>query len=146
MKFETFLKWFKEIDMCDPMFGSYEETIEFLPFCLYKYDFEIKNKTKFRAFLIINKGTKEKNEELDEKKEIIYKLKLEDYNGDLKNKYDYENNSEIIYEFLEKGKYTISIEISQKINEIIYLKIQNYDVIKEDLSNNIIINVDEKIK
>ena len=141
MKFETFLKWFKEIDMCDPMFGSYEETIEFLPFCLYKYDFEIKNKTKFRAFLIINKGTKEKNE--DEKKEIIYKLKLEDNNGDLINKYDYENNSEIIYEFLEKGKYTISIEISQKINEIIYLKIQNYDVIKEDLSNNIIINVDE---
>ena len=130
MEFETFFKWYGTINMCDPMIGSYEQMIEYIPNGknIHSFEFEIKNETKFRAYIYM------------EKKEINfsnYNIILKHKNGNII--YDDELNfgNKIIYEKLKKGIYIIEIitNDSSEIKDTVYLKIQYYDQVFE-LSNN----------
>ena len=101
IKFDTFFNWFGTIDICDPMFGSNEVSIIFLPdgSNIYSFDLTIKNDTKFKAGL-----TLEENEN-NKISEYIIELNNKDNNNIIKN----EESNDLIYEYLKKGSYNMKI-------------------------------------
>ena len=142
ISFDTFCNWYGTIDICDPMFGSNDYTITFIPDGSDTYLIEL------------NIDSIEKNKE-----KTKFKVSLKDMNSN-KNKYNIElindqnetiiqeDNSDIIYELLSKGKYFIKISsIKDKIikNEI-YIKIQCYEKLqlKINQKNNNIIIIENK--
>ena len=143
IKFDTFFNWFGTIDICDPMFGSNEQTIIFLPdgSKLYTLDLKINNETKFKAYLTFEENEKKINSE--------YKIELK--NNDNNNLIKNEETNDLIYEYLKKGSYNMKITSNNNNNEIksnIYLKIQSYDKIELNINqtnNNIIIIENDEI-
>ena len=138
MEFDTFFKWYGTIEMCDPMFGCYEQIIEFIPNGEknHIFNFIVKNKTKFKAYIFIE----EKLNNIEK-----YRIKLRYKKGNIIYNDQIENNNKLIYEVLEPGFYTIEISINNslfdmEIKDIIYLKIQSYDdlEIKTIIDNGII--------
>ena len=114
IKYEIFLKWFATIDICDPMFGSNEQNIIFMPDGSSEYSIKINinNETKFKASL-----TREKGNSKDK-----YNLELNLKNKIIKD----EGNNGLIYDILESGNYIMKIISNSEINDIVYLKIQCY--------------------
>ena len=98
------------------MIGCHELLIELIPNedNKFLYKFEITCKTKFRAYLINNTSNYNMN---------LIKENNENNNND--NSID--NNTDIIYEILDEGKYTIEITLDSSEEISIYLKIQRYD-------------------
>ena len=136
INYEIFLKWFGTIDICDPMFGSNEQTIIFMPDGSSEYSIKINinNKTKFKASL-----TREK-----ENSKYEYKLELNLKNKVIKD----EVNTDLIYEILESGNYIMKIISNSEINNIVNLKIQCYSEIDINVNmenNNVIIFENKKI-
>ena len=127
---DAFFNWFGTIDICDPMFGSYDNTIVFFPDGnnLYSIDFEIKQKTKFKVNLV------------DEYSKISqYKMELI---KDNQQNIISEENCDLIYEILKKGSYQLKISKNSEINNKIYVKIQCYDKLKINVNqknNNVLI-------
>ena len=134
MEYETFFKWYGTIDMCDPMIGSYEQIVEFIPNnkSMHIIEFEIKYKTKFKAYMFL----KNKKSNVDN-----YNITLKYKNGNIIYSDKFDNYNKIIYEFLEKDRYVIEITINnssnkRKINDVIYLKLQYFEEIESNINNN----------
>ena len=107
MEFETFFRWYGCIDMCDPMIGSFEQIIEFIPngTDIHVFDFEINKKTKFKAYIFIKNNSLNINN---------YNLIIKYKNGNIIYNDEIENNNKIFYEILEKGLYIIEINLKKK--------------------------------
>jgi hypothetical protein len=131
MEFDNFYKWYSTIDLCDPMIGSYEKIIEFNSNEkeVLKFDFELKAKSKFKAYI---------------KNIFNYSIKLKSYRGKpIKCNDDEEEDDEnnMIYTFLDKGVYSIEIRLNDKITkDVIYLEIYCYEELNDNnmIYNNII--------
>ena len=132
LSLDAFFNWFGSIDICDPMFGSSEQTLIFLPIGsnLYSIDFQINKKTKFKLSL-----TDEINPNNSD-----YKIELMKDSTDL---IISEENDYLIYELLNNGNYNLKITSkNEEIKNKIYIKIQCYEKIKIDVDikkNNVII-------
>ena len=123
---DAFFNWFGTIDICDPMFGSYDQTFVFLPYGsnLYSIDFEIKKKAvKFKVSLLNIENLR------------LYNFKME-LTNDKQGSIISEENCDLIYEILKKGSYHLKISKSTEINDKIYLKIQCYDKLKINVNQN----------
>ena len=132
IKYEVFLNWYGSIDICDPMFGSNDYTITFVPDGSKEYfiEFELEKPTKFKVSL----------KDLNAWK-FEYKIELfNDKNEFIIN----EDDCDIIYELLKEGKYFIKIisKTENEINNTIYVKLQSYEKLQikvEQKNNNVLI-------
>ena len=132
IKFEVFLNWYGTIDICDPMFGSNEYTITFVPDGSKEYyiEFELNKPTKFKTSL------KDLNA-------YNFEYKVELYND--KNEFIInEDDCDIIYELLKEGKYFFKIKskTEEEIGNTIYAKLQSYEKLQikvEQKNNNVLI-------
>ena len=146
MKYDTFYNWIYHTEFCDPMIGGQEYFIEILPKEQKNVSFDVKIKTKFKAFIIYNSGQLNEEEYKTEFSKKVkssnseYKLILK--NNDNNNIYENdEKNDALIYEILDIGNYTLEIINKNLVQEEInyfYIKIQtisSLDINKFDLSN-----------
>lgn len=130
MKFDTFYKWIDDIEFCDPMIGCQEYFIEIFPKEEKTVCFVVKNKTKFKAFIIYNSGKMNEEEYKNEFNKIVetsnkkYKLILKNINNNNQYEND-EQNDALIYEILDIGNYLLEI-----INNNLYQEEENYLYIK----------------
>ena len=138
MEFETFFRWYGCIDICDPMIGSYEEIVEYIPNGnnIHSFDFILKAKTKFKAYIFIKNNSLNINN---------YNLIIKYKRGNIIYNDELDNNNKIFYEILEKGFYIIEIKSkkNQEIKDVIYLKIYSYEqleTIEKEKKYNDIIN------
>ena len=155
LKMNIFYKWIGDICFSDPMLGYLETIIEIEKMEKNNYIinnkiyFKIKEKTKFRAFLL---KSNEKLSELKKKMELfqgianlnavkyyIYLEKDEVNNYQINKVKDF---SKLIYEILDPGNYLLEIG-PDEIKENLYLKIQANNIIiydksrKDSLNNSI---------
>ena len=132
IKYEVFLNWYGTIDICDPMFGSNEYTITFVPDGSKEYfiEFELNKPTKFKTSL------KDLNA-------YTFEYKVELYND--KNEFIInEDDCDIIYELLKEGKYFFKVKskTEEEIGNTIYVKLQSYEKLQikvEQKNNNVLI-------
>ena len=130
MKFDTFYKWIYDIEFTDPMIGCQEYFIEIFPKEVKEVCFVVKNKTKFKAFIIYNSVKMNEEEYKNEFNKIIntsnqkYKLILKNINNNNQYEND-EQNDALIYEILDIGNYLLEI-----INKNLYQEEENYLYIK----------------
>ena len=127
MEFETFAKWYCTIDMCDPMFGSFEKVVEYIPNGekIKIFNFIINKRTKFKACIFTEERSKLNIEN--------YIIRLKNEKGNIVYNEHIENNNKLIYEILERGFYSIEISNDNselEIKDIIYLKLQYYERIE----------------
>ena len=140
MKYDTFYKWIYDIEFTDPMIGCQEYFIEIFPKEKKNISFAVKNKTKFKAFIIYNSGKMNEEEYKNQFNKIIYssnsKYKLILKNIDNKNQYENDKqNDALIYEILYIGNYSLDI-----INKNLKQEEENYLYIKIQTNNSISIN------
>ena len=146
MKYETFSKWIYDIEFTDPMIGCQEYFIEIIPKEKKNICFDVKNKTKFKAFIIYNSVKMNEEEYKNQFNKIVdssnskYKLILK--NNNKNNQYENDKkNDALIYEILDIGNYSLEIinkNSYQEEDNYFYIKIQTYSSIninKFDLSN-----------
>ena len=140
MKIDTFYKWIYDIEFTDPMIGCQEYIIEICPGEKKNIDFVVKNKSKFKAFIIYKSekmNEDEYNKEFNEKvyySNNKYKLILKNNNNKYENN---EENNALIYEILNTGNYSLEIinkNLFEKEEDYLYIKIQTSPFI--DITNN----------